>query len=202
MPTYRVRQGECLNSIALAHGITWQKIWNHGDNSALRDRRRDPNVLLPGDELWIPEKSTRTEVGGTEARHRFVRLQVPSKLRLRLLEFEKPLVNVPYTLDVDGKAVEGFTDQEGILECVIAPNAKTGLLRICQGSVVREVRVELGVLDPLNEPSGVVQRLGNLGYSYADVTSAVRRFQADVGLKESGKLDDATRAALRDRHQS
>jgi N-acetylmuramoyl-L-alanine amidase len=49
-----VREGECLASIAFENGFFPDTIWRHADNSALKERRENPNVLQPGDVLFIP----------------------------------------------------------------------------------------------------------------------------------------------------
>lgn len=50
---YTVRSGDYLIKIAAEHGTTWQAIWNHPANSALRGRRAGPKELYPGDVLAI-----------------------------------------------------------------------------------------------------------------------------------------------------
>ncbi|MEY2429487.1 MAG: hypothetical protein QOJ40_2372, partial [Verrucomicrobiota bacterium] len=45
---YKVKDGDCLSSIAFSKGFFWETLWNHGDNSALKSKRKDPNVLSPG----------------------------------------------------------------------------------------------------------------------------------------------------------
>jgi peptidoglycan hydrolase-like protein with peptidoglycan-binding domain len=68
--------------------------------------------------------------------------------------------------------------------------------------------VRIGHLDPHDEDSGWQARLVNLGYipgTLDDITDdhfrwAVEEFQCDHHLKVTGKLDDATRAKLKDSH--
>lgn len=83
---YEVNAGECVSSIAFEHGFYWRTLWDHSSNAALKARRKDPNVLLAGDVVHIPDLTLQEESGATEARHRFQLKGVPAKLRIRLLE--------------------------------------------------------------------------------------------------------------------
>ena len=51
MIEHKVKQGECVSSIAAEHGVPAKKVWNAADNEALREQRRTPDVLLPGDTV-------------------------------------------------------------------------------------------------------------------------------------------------------
>ena len=60
---HKVVQGEHLFGIARKYGFPdWKKIWNHGQNAELKELRKNPNVLFPGDELLfpIPNRARRT----------------------------------------------------------------------------------------------------------------------------------------------
>src|SRR5438128_1953254 len=81
---HEVIQGEHLTSIAKAyHFSDYRTIYEHSENARLREKRPDPNVLLPGDLIFIPDKETKEEDGQTEKRHRF-KVRAP-KLVLRLI---------------------------------------------------------------------------------------------------------------------
>ena len=61
---YEVKQGDCVSSIAGKYGMFWETIWNYSQNSELKNRRSDPNVLHPGDSIFIPEQELKEESGG------------------------------------------------------------------------------------------------------------------------------------------
>lgn len=83
---YQVKQGECIGSIAYEHGFFWETLWNDSNNADLRQQRMNPNILLEGDAVFIPDLVLREESCATEQRHRFRLKGVPAKLRLRILE--------------------------------------------------------------------------------------------------------------------
>src|ERR1051325_629326 len=87
---YILKQGDCISSIAYERGFFWETLWNHSRNSELKTRRKDPNVLMAGDSLFIPDLAVGEEAGATEGRHRFKLKGVPAKLRLRLIKNKPP----------------------------------------------------------------------------------------------------------------
>jgi len=83
--THKVRQGECISSIAHRYGHFWETIWNDAKNANLKALRKDHNVLLPGDILHVPPIRSKETSIATQQTHRFVRKGVPAKLRLRFV---------------------------------------------------------------------------------------------------------------------
>lgn len=142
-----IRQGECISSLAYERGFLWSTIWD--ENRKLQSARDNPNALLPGDEVVIPEKQRKEESGATEMRHRFRKKGEPAKFRLIVERDDKPLANKPYTLEIDGTLYSGTTNHEGFLEVNIPPNARGGKLTIED----MEHEFRLGTLDPLTKTS-------------------------------------------------
>jgi hypothetical protein len=55
---YTVKSGDWLDGIAKRNGLlSWKDIYYHEKNKAHREKRKDPNKLYPGDQLWIPTDS-------------------------------------------------------------------------------------------------------------------------------------------------
>jgi N-acetylmuramoyl-L-alanine amidase len=202
MPKRKVGVGETTSSLAKKKGFFWRTIWEHAENASLRAKRKDPNVLYETDEIFIPERETKTVSKGTEAQHVFRRKGEPSKIKMQMLQLGKPRADEDYILDVDGKQTNGKTDADGRLEHFIPGDAKSGKLIFKGGKEVHHLR--LGNLDPLDQISGVQQRLNNLGYNcggemgkFGEKTrEALKKFQAENKLDESGEPDAATKAKL------
>ncbi len=190
---HKVRQGECISSIAFVYGFFPDTIWNDPANAELKQKRKDPNVLFPGDTVYIPTRRLKEEPGGTGQKHRFRRKGVPAKFRLRLLLNDEPRMSEPYILDIDGILFSGTTDVNGWIESPILPNAKKGKLLLDNGR--EEYPLELGNLDPVGEITGVQVRLYHLGFYIGDIdgvmnpetADALRAFQKKQGLEETGQ---------------
>jgi|SRR5208283_293595 len=212
---YTVQQGDCMSSIAYEKGFFWQTLWKHPSNAALRTQRKNPNVLLPGDIVHIPDLTVRYEPGATETRHKFKRKGVPEKLRMKLLDANhKPRTNVAYIIVIDGDARRGTTDGNGELTESIPPNAKMAKLILetpasGKSPVRRKVtKLRLGGLAPISDVSGLKARLANLGIYKGPIdgnlddatTRAITAFQKKKGLPATGVADDATKAQLQQVH--
>lgn len=204
MPKRKVGMGETTSSLAKKKGFFWKTIWEHPENAALRAKRKDPNVLFETDDIFIPERETKKVSKGTESQHVFRRKGEPSKIKMQIFQLGKPRANEDYIFDVDGKQTNGKTDGDGKLEHFIPGDAKSGKLIFKGGKEVHNLK--LGNLDPLDQISGVQQRLNNLGYNCGDqlgklgekTKAALKKFQAENKLNESGEPDAATKAKLQE----
>ncbi len=87
---YIVQAGDCMSSIAYDHGFTLETLWNDGNNAALKDLRKDPNVLKENDEVYIPDLRLKSESRAADSRSTFKLKGVPIKLKLRVLKPPKP----------------------------------------------------------------------------------------------------------------
>jgi hypothetical protein len=213
MTMYRVRQGDTLTSIARKSGLAdWQTIYDRPENAAFKAKcergERDPNILFPDEEIFVPNREMQHAPSQTDQRHTFRIPPLPkTKLRIVLeLDAGKPIKNEDWELTVDGESFRGNTGSTGLVEVDVPVGAQQGTLK------VRDLSwdLKLGYLNPLDADvadkgvSGAQARLANLGYEIgavdgqlgAETQAALKQFQAANGLEETGSLDDDTRAAL------
>jgi putative peptidoglycan binding protein/LysM domain-containing protein len=210
---HTVAQGEHLSSIAKKYGFsTYKTIWDHGQNADLKSKRQNPNVIFPGDRLFIPDKIEKIEARGTEAKHRF-ELKT-EKLRLRLVledQYEKPIANAPCELHIENDIRHVTSDGQGKIEQEIPSNAERARLIIRSKETSLDdliLPINIGHLDPVDEITGQQARLSNLGYYTGpvdgqendDLRLAVEEFQCDHNLFVDGKCGGQTQAKLKDVH--
>jgi hypothetical protein len=198
LPYYDVKQGDCISSIGDEHGFFWETIWEQPENENLRNERRNPNALLPGDRLFIPDIRLKDEYGETKLHHHFRLLGVPVRLRFCLQTWDgRPRPDIPYVLEVDGKKTQGTTDETGMLEMVIQPHAKKAKITATPpGCPDEKYEFDLGYMNPAPHITGVQGRLKNLGFykdpingNLDDATrDAIKSFQKRSGLPETGEV--------------
>ncbi|MFC1782182.1 peptidoglycan-binding protein [Planctomycetota bacterium] len=199
MTKHTVKQGECFSSVSDMYGFFWETLWNHSENAELKQKRKDPNALSPGDIIFIPDKTEKYEDGATEQKHRFRLKGVPAKIKIRLMLNDEPRANEPYKLLIDGVWMEGTTDPNGFLEVSIPPGAQKGKLFVGKGDRQEIYEFNLGTIDPIETEEGIRQRLLNLGYSVGDdLEAAIRAFQEKEGIEVTGIVDDDTRSKLKE----
>lgn len=206
---HTIKPGECLSSVAYATGFFYRTLWEHPKNADLKELRRQPHVLMPGDQVWLPDVTPKAHSCRTDAVHRFVRKGIPETLRLRFEQDDKPRARIPFALTIDGVTTEGETNDNGELRHPIDPLASKATLVLYPPDAPEEsYPLSLRGLDPVTEVSGVQGRLRNLGLYRGVVDgllgvateSSLRAFQSIQGLEETGRIDDATRAGLQEAH--
>ncbi|HEU0123752.1 MAG TPA: peptidoglycan-binding domain-containing protein [Bryobacteraceae bacterium] len=203
---YIVSLGDSIPSLAHDNGHFWETLWNHGENAELKAKRKNPNILAPGDEVHIPPIRVQDFQGGTDMRHKFVRKGIPAKLKMQLFLLGEPRRNEPYTLILDDEMIKGTTDGDGNLEQFVRPNSKGGVLRLNGGK--EEYPVRVGYLNPIDRISGVKQRLNNLGFYCGNESEdeddlfaqALTQFQGEHGVPQTGQNDAVTRAKIESLH--
>jgi hypothetical protein len=208
---HTVKQGEHMSAIAAQYGFTdYTTIWDDPANAALKEKRKNPNVLLAGDQVSIPDKEIKEVSGATGQRHRFQANLPLLKLRLVLEDmFEKPIADAKYQLRVENQEWDLVTDGNGKLERNIPATAESAQLVVQDSEAEAQIiPLRIGHLDPVSEVSGQCARLNNLGYSAGPQTdntdrenklqlqSAVEEFQCDHSLPVDGVCGPNTQAKL------
>jgi hypothetical protein len=81
--THKVRPGESLSMIAARYGFfSWKTLYDHPKNVELRKQREQPDLVLPGDQVFVPDKETKRIDVPTEAPARFVATAPKMETRL------------------------------------------------------------------------------------------------------------------------
>jgi len=209
---YVVKQGDYLAKLAHIYDFEVMEVWHHPLNAELRAARGSPDILYPGDVLYLPMQQ---QPGGTEVTAKTTnryRCRVPDvELNLVLHEDRQPLANADCVIDglsagPDGPTpLQQRTDAAGRLALQIPTTTSSLVVRVPGRNLVFTIAV--GHLNPVDTPNGVEQRLHNLGYlgSYSApgaVRDATLTFQSDEGLEPTGEPDLETRDALLRRHGS
>jgi hypothetical protein len=197
---YEVQQGDCITSIAFEKGLYWETLWNHADNASLKEKRKDPNVLLAGDIVVIPDQQLKEVTAACEQKHRFKLKGVPAKIKLQMLVDNQPRKNEPYRINIDGEWRTGKTDGQGFIKQSIPNGLQSAILVIGPPDSEETINLKFGTVDPLDTDGGVCSRLHDLGFNPNpdDLSGSVSAFQDSAGLQANGTLDDATRAKLKE----
>lgn len=207
MKQHVVRQGDHLARLAAEHGLSSERpLWSHPKNAGLRAKRPSPFILLPGDEVAIPERNEKVVSCATGSLHTFVAGPGPLLVRLALRGPTWAMLAGTAVLTRLAGAGESETDAEGKLAVAVPPQLAGGSLAI--GPRVLDLRI--GSLDPVDAPSGQRGRLLNLGFLSGpaedddpdELAFALADFQADTGLPVTGRADAATSAKLVEKHGS
>jgi type VI secretion system secreted protein VgrG len=198
-----VQAGDSLDTIAHRLGFSAAAIWRSERNQELRARRPDPDLLAPGDVLWVPRSGARREEPlaiGAENRYQRRVPKVTVVLWLRRGD-GSPLADEP--CEVRGLGIVARSDAEGRLALSLPLHVRAAELWIPSLQVAQTIL--LGHLDPADTASGLKQHLANLGYdTYHGFDEApgeaIARFQRDFGLPPTGVADAATVEALKSVH--
>jgi hypothetical protein len=211
MRPYVVRQGDTVAAVVAPKGADPDAVWKDPKNDSLRALRSDPAVLCPGDILYIPEDDPPSHSVTIGATNTFTASAATQTVKL-VLGGAQLLANTAYLVKGLGDDIPGTTKSDGSLSVDVPIDVDTFVLEVPTEGISRCIMV--GHLDPVDEDSGVRQRLSNLGYTSIlrdvvegfgvlltyDTALFVRVFQIDNGLEPHGEADDKTRDALKSAH--
>jgi N-acetylmuramoyl-L-alanine amidase len=215
---HTVSQGECLASIAVRYQFKdWKTIYNHAQNAEFKRLRPNPNVIYPGDKIYIPDAQVKNYSGNTEQQHKFVVKRQKFLLRVVLKDKRhKILANTKYKMKVNEQVYQGTTAPDGLIEHEIPANATlvklTTWIKNPDDNSEKEQRwqLKLGNLDPQTTVTGIQARLNNLGYRCGPVDGvvgrrtkhALQKFQEKNSLEVTGTITNETRNLLDKLHGS
>lgn len=204
MRPYIVRQGDYLAKIAAQVGCGEDEIWDHAKNRDLRAQGRTKDILCAGDVLFVPSKPSEPRdltIGGSNQYKGNVALV---SVAVRFRRGGKPIAGARYVVTGAGDRVEGSSEGDGLVKFEVPTHVSSVTVTFPDQRL--SYRVSVGHVDPSSEASGQRGRLRQLGYLPAApdgsaipdevMAAAVRAFQHDQGLAESGQVDDDTRGAL------
>lgn len=211
---------QCMAWIANRHGFrAASTLYDHPRNAALRRERPDPDLLWPGDEVQILVGEERFDEIATGARHPYWARSASRWLRVVLHDADgAPLADVEATVLLSGgRNVVRTTNGNGLLEAPVPPDADRAVVVTAH----YQWPLDLANVRPISGSpdegrSGAWRRLANLG-SHArpagragaqggaaggvagrrdDFDAVVWDFQSRHGLEPTGRLDEATVAAV------
>lgn len=187
-PVHVVREGEWAGRIGSAAGFAdWEsRIWKLPENSELR-AKRDPFVLAPGDEVYLPDDREKSVDAATEIRHTFRKKGVKHVLRVRLLNAAfDPITKEGHASRVcryeftggPGPCVRGETNIDGNGFITLSIPAGACEAQLCfeedrgAGKIVsHRVKCKIGRLRPMHAAdkidtriTGMQQRLASMGF--------------------------------------
>ena len=201
-----VGNNDSLTSIARSNGYLWSTIWDYGKNAALKQKRPNPNQLVPGDEVVLPPKGDKSVSKPTDACHHFKLKGEPTRLKFQLLCLGEPRANIRYTINYNGTVVHGSTDGDGTIDEPL--DGKVQSVQLLLPNTEESYQIAVGALEPVSQLRGVQQRLSNLGYDCPSTSGtmdestrkAIAAFQKAEKQPETGQADAATCALLEQKH--
>lgn len=212
--TYIARKNDCMASIAKKFGFgDYKIIYNHPQNAELKRKRPNPNLLVEGDKVFIPDKNLGEESCATEQKHRFELKRPKTMLRLVIKDDRgNPIAGKRYELKIGEKVFNGDTDGKGLIEQEIPAEATRGTLKVFTEDEKLKVlswELSIGELEPVDTNKGTQGRLRNLAFYFGQIDgrldapqtkAAIENFKKKNGLAPNDNVDDALRNKLRDSH--
>lgn len=201
---HTVKQGENFGLIAKQHNVSdWREIYRHADNTELRQKRPNPNILMPGDQVVIPELTKPKVIIRSGAHHKFVLTGTNQKLQLRIVDHaNKALAGVKTVLTIDGAQKTMMTDKSGLLQVELTkPDTQEIPLDIYLKPDSKSpdylFMLKLSHLDPHDTLAGLQARLNSLGHDcgvvdgiYGGKTKmGIESFQRTNHLPVTGQAD-------------
>jgi hypothetical protein len=202
-----VRQGEYLTKIAWRCRVPPAEIWDHPKNADLKALRDHGDILCSGDVLFVPNEPPPGLPLAAGTSNQYV-AEIPKvDVRVALHHGDEVLKNEDYLVRGLTPPATGTTDEDGKITLSIPVDIREIVVEL--PNKVLRFELQIGDMDCLQEDSGVLMRLQNLGYARGRgavdpdaLRAALAAFQKDHDIDVTGEIDDATREALGKIHGS
>jgi hypothetical protein len=187
---YVIRRRDTVRKVAYKLGFDADPVWNDPSNDDLRALRPNPDLLLAGDVLYVPDAADRPQPPVNP---------VAAGTTTTFVAPDPPTVTVSHQffgLDSSTYDSKTFTVQEldnlGELQ-----TTKDGLatfqvpVTLDTATIVfsdtgESWALQVGDLDPINTVSGIFQRLQNLGYISSDFVFDLLEMSNNVSPVRAG----------------
>lgn len=203
MPFVTVVPGDTVLRIAVRHGFrNAATLWDHAENAELRALRASPEVLAPGDRVFVPDLEEKVEEAETTTRTTFVAPRPRERLRVQFHWSDgAPMADRPCELVLGGSVEKTATKGDGLLDHPI-PVGLTRATVLFDGDD-SPWDLHIGELDPVDEPvsdrgrAGAIGRLRNLGRYQLDSADEQHLRVASCAFCDDVTREDATLAGDR-----
>jgi N-acetylmuramoyl-L-alanine amidase len=197
-----VRAGEHTSGLAYRHGCTASDVWEHPKNEELKRVRANPDVLRPGDLIWLPEAPLRKSYPIAPGDKLTITVSVPKvPVTIFLCDREhKPLSGLAYQVVGLAGDVKGTSGSDGKVSFMVPVTLKEVELYLPERD--QRIPMLIGALDPENTVSGAIARLNNLEfYDYGDRSAeqeqeyrahCLEQFQKRFGIPVTREFDETT----------
>jgi hypothetical protein len=191
MQPYVVKDGDYLLSLAHQFGFDADTVWNDPKNADLQKLRPDPNILLPGDILYIPDQDPPAAAPAQSltpgATNSFVSSAPTVTLTHKFVgASDSDYANQAYTVTELDQLTGLTTDGSGVATFQ-APVTLTTATVVFTGTG-ESWALGIGKMDPIDTLIGVFKRLQNLGYIDDDVQFIMDSPLDNVGLLRTALL--------------
>jgi len=213
MKPYVIKQGDYLKKLAHRRGFVADEVWSDPKNAELKAKRKDPNQLVAGDVLYIPDDPPKKLPFVAKSDNQYVADVPKVKVKVALKVAGTVLKQEPYVVKGIGHDdEEKKTDDDGNVEVEAPVHVREFVIYLPKRK--QSCNLLIGGLDPIDVPSGVRMRLTHLGFYGAPpadgsagrdenrLAAAIAAFQSANGIEATGEADEATQAALAQAHGS
>jgi hypothetical protein len=174
---HKVRKGESVARVAQQYGIRgWKKLWEAPENEPLRKKRKNPNVIYPGDEIVVPGVDVCALERPINQVHRIIVSDATIDVKIRLRDrIETGLKDLEYEVSYShlGKLVTrpgaAKTGADGIIQETVPVGTEVIVIKVKRPRLTLSFLID--ELDPMRDedskkpiPSGLHARLDALGY--------------------------------------